>query len=64
MFILSFAALPDEWDLQDLENYYIYDCAGRHANTAQTEKYNKEKCFNGTVVLSIQLNCLCLRRTG
>lgn len=23
MFSLSFAALPDEWDLQVLENYYI-----------------------------------------
>lgn len=63
MFILSFAALPDEWDLQDLENYYIYDCAGRDANIAQAEKYNKEKCFK-VAVLSIEINCLCLQRTG
>ena len=52
MFSWSFAALPDEWDLQDLENFYTDNCVGK-ANTAQEDKYKYRNTFKNILELKL-----------
>lgn len=63
MFNLSFAAPPDEWDLQVLENYYIDSImltTELNQMQMQSEKYNTGKVFEASLVFSIELNHECL----